>query len=195
MSRWQSRWVWSYDQKAGYTGVHAASPAKSRADAGSVAFTKTTHVDITTSLGYKRGDVYCVAPIVDDAIDDELVNFWAVGLNCCGARDAFRCYDSLNPHARGGMVAASKPISDFHASELDMYRKAAEIAAGQYDLQQAPDAMFIYWIYDLAAARNNIIADAYLRFGYAAAIFFCFLVPTYGLIRSSMHHATPRLKK
>lgn len=186
--------VWSYDARAGYTGVHAASPAKSRADAGSLAFTKTTHVDITQPLGYRRGDVYCVAPIIDDAIEDATINYWAVGLNCCGARDAFRCHDSLDPIARGGMVLAAQPISNFHASPLKMYQKAAEIACGQYDLTQSPDALFVYWTYNLAEARDNIITDAYHHFSYSAVIFLCFLMPTYGLVAVSHRtaHKTPR---
>jgi len=181
--------LWSYDNKAGYVGVHAASPAKSKSSAGSFAFTKTTHVDVTQPIGYKRGDVYCVAPIIDDAISDVTVNFWAVGLNCCGARDAFRCYDSLEPQARGGMVVATERESDFHADPLEMYKKAAEIASARYDLKQSPDVMFVYWIHDLAGERTRIEYEAYSRFGAAALIFLVVLLPTFGLFKVTYDRA------
>jgi len=187
--------VWSYDNKAGYIGVHAASPANSKSDAGSFAFTKTTHVDVTQPIGYKRGDVYCVAPIVDDSINDATVNFWAVGLNCCGARDAFRCYDSLDPRARGGMVVAAERESDFHSDPLEMYKKAAEIASARYDLKQSPNVMFVYWMYDLAGERTKIATEAYYRFIYAGLIFLAILLPTFGFFKMAYKHANRNLAK
>lgn len=187
--------VWSYDNKAGYIGAHAASPALSKSDAGSFAFTKTTHVDVTQPIGYKRGDVYCVAPIVDDSISDATVNFWAVGLNCCGARDAFRCYDSLDPRARGGMVVAAERESDFHSDPLEMYKKAAEIASARYDLVQSPNVMFVYWIYDLAGERTKIAYEAYNRFVAAGLIFLAILLPTFGFFKVAYNRANKDLAK
>eukprot|EP00397_Hematodinium_sp_SG-2012_P039087 GEMP01042618.1.p1 GENE.GEMP01042618.1~~GEMP01042618.1.p1 ORF type:complete len:312 (+),score=57.36 GEMP01042618.1:165-1100(+) len=172
--------VWSYDEQARYADVLATSPAKSRLDAGRISFAKTTHVDTTRPIGYKHGEVYCVAPIIDDSPSlDETINYWAVGLNCCGARDAFECHDAINPEAHGGMVVATTKESEFHTDPLDMYRKAAEVAAGHFEMSQSPNAIFVYWVKDMDVYRSTIIADANVSFLSASVFFLMLLLPMY----------------
>lgn len=80
---------------------------------------------------------------------------------------------------------AAERESDFHADTLDMYRKAAEVAAGKYDLSQSPSAIFVYWVKDLDVYRSTILAEAHMAFLWASLFFLLFLVPTYGFMTLS----------
>merc|ERR1719271_1613360 len=54
-------------------------------DAAQILFTPGSHLDIRKSMGFKDGQIYCVAPVVsgDANASQDMYDFWAVGMNCC----------------------------------------------------------------------------------------------------------------
>jgi len=90
-----------------YENVDPVAEGKAYLDAGVVDFKKDTFVDTTHAIGYKDGNVYCVAPIklgTDATVNQD---FWAVGVNCCtGFPGSFNCFENrgmTNGIAHGGL--------------------------------------------------------------------------------------------
>jgi len=90
-----------------YSGVYVQQPAIAFADASFIRFAGDAKVDDTKGVGYvalESGlDRYCVAPIVDSASVGH-VEFWAVGINCCGKRGGFECGAAGEPGVHDGLV-------------------------------------------------------------------------------------------
>lgn len=124
-----------YDSNT-YTNILPSEPASGYADAGKLVFADGTRVDATKALGYKDGDTYCVAPIVDD-LEPALVEFWAVGRNCCGARGSFECDDAWDRKARSGVVA-------FGGREK--YSAAMRMAEAAYGIASAETPVLVHWV-------------------------------------------------
>eukprot|EP00439_Symbiodinium_sp_Y106_P063658 s3564_g9.t2 len=73
-------------------------------DAGIVQFAPGSQLDIKKSMGFKNGQVYCVAPIVFGTTTPLSYDFWAVGMDCCsGNQPDFSCRNYNNPQASGGI--------------------------------------------------------------------------------------------
>jgi hypothetical protein len=67
-------------------------------DAGMLQFTGHSSLWLEKSIGFKNGDVHCVAPIKSGNHTHKTYDFWAVGLNCCSAHvPSFRCGEYANP--------------------------------------------------------------------------------------------------
>mmetsp|Transcript_41763 Transcript_41763/g.100229 ORF Transcript_41763/g.100229 Transcript_41763/m.100229 type:complete len:308 (+) Transcript_41763:92-1015(+) len=118
-------------------------------DAGRMYFTPTAMVDTSRAIGFKNGDVYCVAPIV---LSEKRVlpsyDFWAVGKNCCnGLTPDFRCGEYRNPRAKSGLRMMS---------EMDrrLYRLAVMKASSAYDLVAA-HPLFFFWVEDPVVEANT----------------------------------------
>ena len=66
-------------------------------DAAQVWFdSPTVSIDTTKVMSFRDGDTYCVAPIVDSQCASDMecgMEFWAVGINCCGGQgdQTFTC--------------------------------------------------------------------------------------------------------
>jgi len=131
-----------------YTNILPTEPATGYIDAGKLVFADDSVVNKNHSVGFKDHRVFCVAPIIEDPAavlalgEPQAVHFWAVGLDCCGARGAFSCDDSWDWRARSGFVVRSH---EMHAQ----YVEAAQQAEAAFGLP-APmgEQLFVRWVRD-----------------------------------------------
>eukprot|EP00429_Kryptoperidinium_foliaceum_P020494 CAMPEP_0176040750 /NCGR_PEP_ID=MMETSP0120_2-20121206/20209_1 /TAXON_ID=160619 /ORGANISM="Kryptoperidinium foliaceum, Strain CCMP 1326" /LENGTH=300 /DNA_ID=CAMNT_0017374151 /DNA_START=6 /DNA_END=905 /DNA_ORIENTATION=- len=132
-----------------YTNV---SPARMRGqqlmDVGIVQFAADTRLDISKSMGFKTGSVYCVAPIVQGDEPLTTYDFWAIGKDCCsGSQSNFHCKHFNNPHANGGfrlMADGDRPF----------YRLAVQQAEATYNIKAA-HPLFFEWEVDPVSVVNG----------------------------------------
>mmetsp|Transcript_18747 Transcript_18747/g.45203 ORF Transcript_18747/g.45203 Transcript_18747/m.45203 type:complete len:316 (+) Transcript_18747:88-1035(+) len=123
-------------------------------DAGRVYFTKDARVDAGKAMGFKNGDLYCVAPIVVSNKPLASYDFWAVGKNCCsGLAPDFRCGEFRNPSAKSGLrLMADK--------DRPLYRLAVMKAASAYDIVAA-HPLFFHWVEDPVVEISTYIQEAW----------------------------------
>mmetsp|Transcript_39001 Transcript_39001/g.102174 ORF Transcript_39001/g.102174 Transcript_39001/m.102174 type:complete len:293 (-) Transcript_39001:182-1060(-) len=134
-----------------YEGVDP-SRAKGQAlmDAGRITFAQGSYLATNMSMGFKNLDVYCVAPVMKNR-DQKVVDFWAVGMNCCQGVGAFRCGDYANGKARSGLRLLKEDQRPF-------FRLAAQQAEAAFGIV-APHPLFFYWMQapenEMSGFRNN----------------------------------------
>lgn len=122
-------------------------------DGGRFLFAPGAHLDITKSMGFKRSDMYCVAPVttVPRTNDTKLetYDFWAVGVNCCSstltAPADYHCGQFANPRANGGLRLM---VDD--DDERPFYRLAVQQAEAAYKIK-ATHPLFFTWVQDPTA--------------------------------------------
>lgn len=86
-----------------YKDVDAASPAAAYLDAGRIRFNNVS-IDYDSGVGFKEyTSTFCVAPILGKA-NQQTVNFWAVGRDCCDEHGGFKCDDSEEQGVSGGLA-------------------------------------------------------------------------------------------
>jgi len=91
-----------------YHNVVPSENAASMSDAGRVVFAPEAWVDRSKAAGYsKSGTKYCAAP-VRGLEEPRRVEFWAVGVDCCGTSGSFTC-DAAVGQAGGNATAAAAP--------------------------------------------------------------------------------------
>lgn len=162
-----------YDHAQEYTNVVPSEPALSFADAGLLDFTNESEVDITKSVGFShRGMVYCIAPIFDKT-ENEVVQFWATGLNCCSAMSDFYCDDSTNKDAHSGAVVFDNN-GWFEESNRDMYVKAQDKAMAEFNLISAKAPIYLRWTTSGRKhfLRNHYHSNALIFFFLSLAVYF-----------------------
>lgn len=135
-----------YKNSRTYTNVVPSEPSASVADAGRLVFTDESTVDGTKSVGYAapNGHKYCIAPIHDFA-DSARVEFWAVGVDCCGWESEFTCDASTDPEAHGGIVVFDN-MGLFNPSNRDWYILARKKAEAEFDLVSVEKPVFVRWV-------------------------------------------------
>lgn len=132
-----------------YTNILPSESADGYLDAGKLVFADDSVVNTNHSVGFKDRHVYCVAPIIEDPLavqamggHMQAVQFWAVGVDCCGARGKFACDDSWDWRARSGLVVRGP---DFHPQ----YLQAALQAEAAFGLPHAFGGhLFVRWLRD-----------------------------------------------
>jgi TM2 domain-containing membrane protein YozV len=139
------------------SGVDPSQPSARYLDIGSVVFVPTSAVGVSQFVGFKNGDVYCVAPIINNATSTSKTastpvsyDYWAIGLNCCSG-GSFKCGEYNNPKAHSGMRLMKEEQRAF-------YQLAVQEAVATYSLT-VNTPMFFYWIQDATAALNIIEAQ------------------------------------
>jgi multisubunit Na+/H+ antiporter MnhB subunit len=117
-------------------------------DAGRVIFTRGSFVDVSRSMGFKRNDVYCVAPIVASGNPTMSNNdFWAVGVNCCSSDAAdFHCSQHVSGTAHGGLRLLDERQSTYFKLALEQARVAYGI--------NAKHPLFFTWMDDPIATTS-----------------------------------------
>merc|ERR1719453_1774856 len=150
----------NYNESREFTDVLPSEPAAAHADAGKITFASVATVDTTKSVGYKRGQTYCVAPIMEPA-GGQRVEFWAVGLNCCSGRNDFRCGDAGDPTVKGGVVLMEWDTNSLLPTDHEMYLKAVKQADAAFDLVSASEPIFIYWTKDPNAYQASMSSAGY----------------------------------
>lgn len=127
-------------------------------DAGQMYFKEGSHVDTTRTVAFKNYDVYCLAPIIKEVLEDEgqthssgkaavvmppsgTVDFFAVGMNCCNPDGTnFACADVGNADARSGLRV-------LEADHRPYYSMAAEAWSMKYNIP-AKHPIFVSWLVD-----------------------------------------------
>lgn len=158
---------WSASEGRHYTNVRSDSLAAAHGDAGVMVFTDDAVVDTTKTIGYKSGNVYCVAPITRrDQTTASTIQYWAAGTDCCNGRGFFSCDDALDKAAKSGLVIREQPASALFKSEVDYYFHAMEMAAEIYGLTAAKEPFFIRWTTDVGAKAESYFITGWTHWGY-----------------------------
>jgi len=161
-----------YENSRLYTNVVPNQPAAAVADAGKLTFSIESFVDSEQSAGVvdETGLTYCAAP-VRDGTGIRRLQFWAVGLGCCGGLGEFNCDASKDLKAKGGIVVFENNAY-FTSSRYAFYEKARLKAQAQFGLQSVAAVAYVRWV---SAANLDMLADQYrwnggfLWFGFAVA--------------------------
>lgn len=152
------------DSLASYPSV---DPTKSTGtdlmDAGVVEFTPESKLDLTKTIGFKDGTIYCVAPIVVPGQDMAHYDFWAVGTNCCGSHPidnahgpTYKCGEYNIPHVHKG-------IRIMDDSKRNFYRLAVKEAEATYNIDSS-HPVFLHWMADPSAELLALQDDAWKFF-------------------------------
>jgi len=141
---------------ATYREVSPVDPALSHEDAAVLEFGEGSFVDVERSVGLlDAGTTYCVAPVVGPAFTST-AQYWSCGEDCCTARGRFRCGDSLDRSAMGGLV-----VADEAAYNLTVSNRPA-----------LANSLCVTWSRDPAAAREAFWDAAVLIAIVASAVHF-----------------------
>mmetsp|Transcript_112985 Transcript_112985/g.326452 ORF Transcript_112985/g.326452 Transcript_112985/m.326452 type:complete len:337 (+) Transcript_112985:82-1092(+) len=154
-----------------YTNVVPSQPSGAVADAGKITFSSETAVDTNHSVGFmsEKGSTFCVAPVRDKS-GSTLIQFWAVGVDCCGSVGDFICDDAADANADAG-IRVFDNNGFFYDSRKDFYIKARRKAEATYGLVSAEAPMYIHWV---RQGSLDMLAQQYAS--KAASSTFCFLV-------------------
>lgn len=155
-----------------YTNVVPSQPSLAVADAGKITFTSETSVGTNHSVGYvsETGRTYCIAPVGDQA-ETRLVQFWAVGVDCCGPLGDFVCDQAADSSALAG-IRIFDNAGLFYDSNKDFYIKARRKAEAAYALVSAPEPMYVRWVRE----DNLDMLSNFYRDKAVSVLFFFFLV-------------------
>jgi len=152
-----------------YTNVPAGASSAEYEDAGKLHFEAGASIQPTQSLGFLwKGSTYCAAPIVgpsggsSNATNGLLTlaytDFWAVGIDCCGARGEFKCAgDPPSMKNREGLVFRNAGAQDI---EYQLYVRAVHAAADFYGLPKAGAPIMMHWGENLEDLRQEWVTKA-----------------------------------
>eukprot|EP00927_Polykrikos_kofoidii_P068397 TRINITY_DN63777_c0_g1_i1.p1 TRINITY_DN63777_c0_g1~~TRINITY_DN63777_c0_g1_i1.p1 ORF type:complete len:345 (-),score=61.74 TRINITY_DN63777_c0_g1_i1:102-1136(-) len=176
-----------------YKDVLANSSVAAYADAGMITFADTSTVDVSRVVGYRNRRTFCVAPIIDSGSDQQgkPIGFWAVGLDCCGARDDFECGDAGSGGSHGGVRVAPAGLLEQSTEE---YLKAIAQASAVYDIQVEKDPLLLRWVKNTTTAKVKAFGNALgtLLLGTAFFVLFLFLATALSeLVRGGRTPKTP----
>lgn len=146
---------WTVQKLESRQNVLPSEPAGAYANAGGLIFADEARVDPSKSVGFKDINVFCVAPVASDAPMDT-VQFWAAGVDCCGARGSFVCDDAWNPKAHGGLVIRNGSFSVAHEDIYSQYMKAVKLAEVTYSIASAKEPIFVRWVEDPNKVELNM---------------------------------------
>jgi hypothetical protein len=138
-------------------------------DGGQFEFTTGSRLWIEKSTGFKDGDVWCVAPIINGTVPNKsgiTLDFWAVGINCCsGHIPDFHCGEYSNPRAHSAVR-----LTD--TADQDMFRIVVKKAEAEYGLH-APHPVLVHWMEDPAVEVKEWQADGFTNITSGIFGFFC----------------------
>jgi len=172
---WRQWWWMHTGQKLGGS---AGTPAAALSDSSVITFegvkdgTQWTSADASRSAGYRKGDIYCAAPILDPTValgNIMRVEFWAIGINCCDDYGSFTCDASRETTGSVGVVmkGGGMPCYDCHAEE---FRMAALKAEGVNRMVSAPGALFVRYVTDASTVENSYLAQVVFSFFWSLII-------------------------
>lgn len=145
---------YAFDERRQYTNLWPDDLAAAHTDASAIVFAMGSKPDVTMSVAYRvGGSIYCVAPIrVWGAPMSNSIQYWAAGRDCCQSNGPYTCDSTRDPLARGGLVITNR--------DAEFYLQAAKIAAAQGGVTTATQPLFVKWVRDFGAARNDFLRAA-----------------------------------
>lgn len=129
-----------YDGQRTYNNVLPTEAALSHLDAGKIVFSGDSKLDLSKSMGYKDGSMYCLAPIVSGTA--KKIEYFAAGVDCCQAKGGFECNDYDDKKAHSGLVYLKFGDQD----KLNNFRQAAKKYADDQGVNVSQDALFVKWV-------------------------------------------------
>lgn len=174
---------YTLSQLHAYNNTDPAMSGQAYLDAGAIDFKLGSYVDVSQSLGYKDGNVYCVAPIKFGKAKVANLDFWAAGVNCCsggmeggggdGFPGTFNCFeDRQDPWVRGGLR-----ITDNR--DLAFYKVAVMQASEEFK-RSARNPIFITWMKDPAARIQSFHHSGVKWFWCGIAAYALFMMAAVG---------------
>lgn len=169
-----------------YTNVYPQQPGLVFNDAAYLQFASTTSVDVSRSSSFKSLSsgfyTFCVAPIVDSQ-NAGRVEFWAVGVDCCGAAGDFQCDSVSEPGAQKGWVMRDVGENDILYSSLgkflappetrrDIFLQATRKAEGLHEITTGKEPVMVRWT---NKSEDELIDSQWLSLGAVIGIDFVYL--------------------
>jgi len=173
-----------------YSNVSIDEPAVAYLDAAVLEFAGNATVDASRAAGLMALEggtfTYCVAPVVDSKFNDSdtaLVQYWAIGVDCCDKNGGFACGDVDDESAHGGVVLHDPAHGDLlyevigehfvpPERRMDLFQKAVERAAAFHDVAVPETVAFISWT---SRSREDVAQERWV--GIMLALF-CFALFT-----------------
>eukprot|EP00931_Biecheleriopsis_adriatica_P090581 TRINITY_DN64542_c0_g1_i1.p1 TRINITY_DN64542_c0_g1~~TRINITY_DN64542_c0_g1_i1.p1 ORF type:complete len:304 (-),score=47.50 TRINITY_DN64542_c0_g1_i1:33-923(-) len=178
---------WAYAGQPVYTNLRAAGPAASYLDAGILSFREEVRVDVHRSFGFKDGATFCIAPVVEVPDVGTTIEFWAVGIDCCGEDgSSFACEDAGKEDAHGGLVLLEDPL--FSDNFVDRFREAVKECESKVNIRSSEDALFVRWLTNPAKAQWIFWAQ-----GRAFVVWSCIVYFFFSIFAGIMMHFARRL--
>jgi len=164
-------YYWRLEEMRTYTNVAPAQSPSEFRDGGLFLWSDDTRLDIMRSVGYKSrwtGQTYCVAPIVDNSMSDAMdVNFWAVGMNCCGTRADFSCNSAGDASVKSAMTLLepedlARPFMKWAARPpvAPRYERALKLQQATYFTRSASKPKLVIWTKDPVGMRKSFYNEA-----------------------------------
>mmetsp|Transcript_62181 Transcript_62181/g.180304 ORF Transcript_62181/g.180304 Transcript_62181/m.180304 type:complete len:335 (-) Transcript_62181:63-1067(-) len=181
---------YKFQDLASYTNIDPGmDKGQSYMDAGQVYFSEGSHVAVGQLAAFRSDSVYCAAPIVSDALENqdgdeqveqdghfkvpksETVDFWAVGVDCCDQESkTFTCGAVPNPKARAGIRLLRDDVRPFYVLAVQQWiarmcpldKNTAEGRAEVAPLicPQARHPLFFHWVQDPLDEVDNLYTKA-----------------------------------
>jgi len=163
-----------------YYNVPADAKASAMGDAGEVHFISDVTLDDTRSLGLSvGGKTYCAAPVLGRRLSvaphsrGPVVQFWAVGIDCCNSRNNFRCDSAGTDEGnkmRGGIVLhepSESLSSNFFAPRTnhEEFMQAVRAAAALHELRTVSQPVLVHWVNDPSKVLHELRLSAWLVWG------------------------------
>lgn len=181
-----------------YHNVVPSEIAASMMDAGRLVFAPEARVDTAKAQGYSQiGSVYCAAP-VRGIEEPRQVEFWAVGMGCCGQSGTFTCdaakdqvapsNDTAAPPSDGkehGGVIVFETNSLFGSRAKDHYDLARMKAEAAANLTSAEEYIYLRWVStkEVASIVDDYNSGAWTFIGLATLFWALMLGPMTWLSR------------
>jgi len=158
-----------YREGRWYNNVLPSDHPGAKKDGGILTFSFDTYIDPVKGVGFRNGDLFCVAPIVSQNADRN-VGYWAVGKNCCRPRGLFKCGDAWNENAKSAMMMYE--TGSLEVGDMTFYKKAVEEAAAAYEFTVPEEPTFVRWVADPEAELEALHAGAvrFLWYGLGASL-------------------------
>jgi hypothetical protein len=153
-----------------YKGLRATDKASTHSDGGIIDFGSDALLDGMRSFGRtSHGRTYCVVPVTDTSRSGEdkvpTIQFWAVGMDCCGTMGTFSCGSAGDPGPKSGVVLhasddmVTSSILRPHSHQDEFYR-AVESAVVLHELKAAQPPLLMIWSSDPQKMLTKWLHDA-----------------------------------
>jgi len=142
-------------------------------DASIFTYSQDTKLQLDKALGLHGVDrVYCVVPVTDgsDVDANNVIQYFAVGMDCCNDRASFRCDSASDNTAFTGVVVPDQDAVVF-GSTNEQYRNAITQATAVYDLSVSDNPTLVRWAKDASVIQSEYLREGILTCLYGGCVF------------------------